>query len=588
MCGVFGYVGRDADVGGAILQALQTLEYRGYDSWGLAVATADGLVVDKAVGRINGFDRRYPVARFGIGHTRWATHGGVTTANSHPHLDCSQRLAVVHNGIIENHNELREELRVSGHEFVSETDSEVAAHLIEASLASGAAFREAVAEVFGRLQGYNALVVMDLRGQQFAAAKNVSPLVIGRGEGVATVASDAIALHHFAEELIYLDDDQIAILADDRIEILNRESLQPAVPYAVAGGSSPSTIALGAYPDFLSKEVAEQPAALRGLLSTARDEVTDLARCVAAADRVVLVGCGTASHAALAGSYFFSTFAGRDVSAIPASEFRYRAGSLGPETLLIALSQSGETIDVLEAVRHAQSYGCEVAAIVNTPSSTLDRAVRHRLLLRAGIEQCVLATKSYTAMLAALLLISGELAGEHEIATESVARAASAVEAFLLRDDARTCAKIGIRLAAHRHAFVIGRGVHYASALEAALKIKEVSYVHAEGFAGGELKHGVIALVEPGTPCLVVAPDDETRVDVLSGAAELRSRGGWMIGIGSTADSVFDDFITVADCGLATTIAEAVPGQLLAYHAALTLGHDPDRPRNLAKSVTVK
>jgi glucosamine--fructose-6-phosphate aminotransferase (isomerizing) len=302
----------------------------------------------------------------------------------------------------------------------------------------------------------------------------------------------------------------------------------------------------------------------------------------------VLVGCGTASHAALAGSYFFNSFAGRDVAAIPASEFRYRAGSLGAETLLIALSQSGETIDVLEAVRHAQSCGCEVAAIVNTPFSTLDRAVRHRLPLRAGIEQCVLATKSYTTMLAALLLVAGEVAREREAATESVARAASAVEGFLLGDDARTCAKLGMRLAAQRHAFVIGRGVHYPSALEAALKIKEVSYVHAEGFAAGELKHGVIALVEPGTPCLVIAPDDETRVDVLSGAAELRSRGGWIIGIGSTADPVFDDFITVADCGWATPIAEAVPGQLLAYHAALTLGHDPDRPRNLAKSVTVK
>lgn len=586
MCGVFGYVGRPTDVGGAIVSALKTLEYRGYDSWGLALGTVDGLVVDKQVGRINGHRRSYPTATVGIGHTRWATHGGVSPANSHPHLDCTGRIAVVHNGIIENHRTLRDNLSGS-HEFVSETDSEVAAHLIEARLADGLSFGEAVAQAFDLLEGYNALVVMDLEEHQFAAVKHVSPLVIGQGPQSITVASDAIALSDYARELIYLDDSQIAVLSAQGVAVLERSSMQPARPFVVAASASSQTD-LGGYPDFLSKEVAEQPATMRGLLVDARDEACALADRVRVAKRVVLVGCGTAGNAALAGSYLFSAFTGREVATIPASEFRYRAGPLGPGTLVIAFSQSGETVDVLEAVHHAQANGCEVAAITNTANSTLDRTVDHRLLLRAGVEQCVLATKSYTSMLAALLLVLGEVSRDSDGSTQSIARAAAAVEATLQTDSVERIAAIGRQLAASRHAFVIGRGVHYASALEAALKIKEVSYVHAEGFAGGELKHGVIALVEEGTPCLVFAPDDETRTDILSGAAELRSRGGFIIGIGSREDPVFDAFIPVPDCGSATVIAEAVPGQLLAYHAALALGHDPDRPRNLAKSVTVK
>jgi glucosamine--fructose-6-phosphate aminotransferase (isomerizing) len=586
VCGVFGYVGREADVGGAILSALKTLEYRGYDSWGLAVAAADGLIVDKAVGRINGQDRRYPTATLGMGHTRWATHGGVTEANSHPHLDCSRRIAVVHNGIIENHRSLRGELGAD-HRFASETDSEVAAHLVEAHLAAGLPFRAAVAQAFSRLEGYNALVVMDLHDHQVAAAKHVSPLIIGRSEFAATVASDAIALGDHAQEYIYLNDDQMAVLSTCGVEVLERGSLQPVEPFTV-GASATAKSDLGAHPDFLSKEVSEQPVTLRRLLADGRDEAASLATRVRNARRVVLVGCGTAGNAALAGSYLFATLAAREAEAVPASELRHRSRPFGPGTLVIALSQSGETVDVLDAVTQAQTHGCDVAAIVNTAYSTLDRSVRQRLILRAGVEQCVLATKSYTAMLAALLLIAAEVAGDIDAATEAIARAACAIDALLEPESVARIAELGRRLAVSEHAFVIGRGVHFASALEAALKIKEVSYVHAEGFAGGELKHGVIALVEQGTPCLVFAPDDETRTDILSGAAELRSRGGFIIGIANHNDPVFDEFIRIPDCGPATVIAEAVPGQLLGYHAALALGHDPDRPRNLAKSVTVK
>jgi glucosamine--fructose-6-phosphate aminotransferase (isomerizing) len=588
MCGVFGYVGQQTDVGEAILTALKTLEYRGYDSWGLALSTPNDIVVHKDVGRINGRTRSYPTSTQGIGHTRWATHGGVEAANSHPHLDCFRRIAVVHNGIIENHVDLRAQLEERGHRLESETDSDVVAHLVEEELASGSDLAWAVATVFGLLEGYNAVVVMDRLEQQFAAAKRVSPLVLGRSARGSTVASDAIALDDHADELIYLEDDQLAILRAEGVSIFERASMRQITPVAVSQHERTESADLGRYPDFLSKEVAEQPAALRRLVREGRDEIQSLADAMTSATNVIVTGCGTAANAALAGTYLLDEICGRAVTMIPASEFRYRSRTLDSSSLVIALSQSGETVDVLDAMAVAQQRGASLAAIVNTPMSTLDRVVDTRVLLRAGIEQCVLATKSYTTMLATLLLAAHAIDGRWSTGADLVLHAADGIESMLENGTRRRIEEVATRLAVAEHLFVIGRGLHYPSALEAALKIKEVSYIHAEGFAAGELKHGVIALVEAHTPCLVLAPDDATRTDLLSGAAELRSRGGHIIGVGSTGHSVFDDFIEIPAAGPASLIVEAVPGQLLGYFAALARGNDPDRPRNLAKSVTVK
>ena len=588
MCGVFGYVGHQRDVGETILTALKTLEYRGYDSWGLALCLPGDFIVHKDVGRINGRRHSFPESTQGIGHTRWATHGGVAIANSHPHLDCFRRLAVVHNGIIENHSELRAQLLERGHRLDSETDSDVIAHLVEEELASGSDLRHAVANVFSLLEGYNAVVVMDRLEQQFAAVKRVSPLVLGRSARGSTIASDAIALNDHADDLIYLEDDQLAILSADSVSVFDRSSMEGISPVAFSQYGSKEDVDLGRFPDFLSKEVAEQPAALRRLVRECQGEIETLADAMTAAGNVILTGCGTAGNAALAGSYLLEEVCGRAATMIPASEFRYRSQTLGSDSLVIAMSQSGETVDVLDAVSVANRRGAKLAAVVNTPMSTLARSVGTRVLLRAGVEQCVLATKSYTTMLATLLLVAHAIDGRWSTGADLVLRGADAIESTLGNGASERIREVAAGLAAKAHLFVIGRGVHYPSALETALKIKEVSYIHAEGFAAGELKHGVIALVEPGTPCVVLAPNDGTRTDVLSGAAELRSRGGQIIGIGSTSDSVFDEFIEVPEAGLANVIVEAVPGQLLGYFAALVRGNDPDRPRNLAKSVTVK
>jgi glucosamine--fructose-6-phosphate aminotransferase (isomerizing) len=588
MCGVFGYVGKETDVGSAVVAALKRLEYRGYDSWGLAIATGDGIVLDKAIGRINGHSRAYPAARWGLGHTRWATHGGVTEANAHPHLDCEGRVVVVHNGIIENFRTLRTDLASRGHRFASDTDSEAIAHLIEDALADGLDLVAALGKSFDQLDGYNAVVVMDRDAGRIAGIKRLSPLVVGMGQDHSTIASDAIALHGHADTMIPLEDDQIASLSPEGDQIFDLHSMRPIDHVAVPISETASTHLLGSYPDFMSKEIAEQPSALRRLVAEGRDEIEALSEAIRGARRVVFVGCGTAANAALAGSYVFDALCQRDVPAIAASEYRFRSATIDAETLVVALSQSGETLDVIEAMRAAQMSGARLAAIVNAEQSTLARMVDLRLHLRAGPEQCVLATKSYVAKLAALILVAHSLRGDWATGAAAIHRAADAVETLLAGTTREQIQRLAARFAPAQHLFVVGRGMHVASAFETALKIKEVSYIHAEGFPGGELKHGVIALVEPGTPCLVFAPDDATRADALMCAAELRSREGYTIGIGATPDTAFDEFIHVPDGRIATPIVEAVPGQLLAYFAALARGNDPDRPRNLAKSVTVK
>jgi glucosamine--fructose-6-phosphate aminotransferase (isomerizing) len=459
---------------------------------------------------------------------------------------------------------------------------------MEERLLKGESLPLALDGVFDRIKGFNAVVVMDSSSNQFAAAKRVSPLVIGLGVKGNLVASDAIALQGKTSGLVFLEDNQLAVLTEQGVELIDRMSRNAIRPTIVEPPTSARDLGHVGFPDFMSKEIAEQPARLRELVEQSYDEVTALAHLIENSQRVILVGCGTAGNAALAGSYLLGKLTGRVIEAIPGSEFLQRTHSIGPNTLVVGLSQSGETIDLLEAMHSARERGARLAAIVNTPHSSLDRMVDCRVYLRAGSEQCVLATKSFTAKLAVLLLVAHAVTGDWKAGADGLLCAAEAITDFLDGEAKAKTQALGATIAAAEHLFVIGRGVHYPSALEAALKIKEVSYVHAEGFAAGELKHGVIALVTDGTPCIVYAPDDDTRADMLSSAAELRSRGGRIIGISSRDAEVFDDFIPIRESGDANAVVEAVPAQLLAYYAALARGNDPDRPRNLAKSVTVK
>jgi glutamine---fructose-6-phosphate transaminase (isomerizing) len=589
MCGIFGYVGVETELGQTVLDALKLLEYRGYDSWGVGVAVGGVIDIQKRPGKIATATVDFPPTDIGFGHTRWATHGGVTQENAHPHLGESGRLAVIHNGIVENFRDLKDDLIASGREFKSDTDTEVIAHLLEEELAGGEEDTlRAFQRVFQKLDGLSAVIALDLGSRSLIAAKNVSPLVVGRGPNGVTIASDSLALRGHAEEILYLEDTQLVHLTKHGIDVYDRETLRAIDPEWVPLVLDDHDISLGSYPHFMAKEMHEQPAVLKRLAIEGEADIRAFAQAIDDSYGTFLVGCGTASYAALTGSYLFSRIASHHVNFTVGSEFKYHEHFLTPRSLVVALSQSGETADVIESMLAARKRGAKLGALVNVPRSTLDRMVDVRVPLRAGPEQCVLSTKAYTAKVAALVLAAHALAGTYDRGRDLVVQAADGMKEMLtepwinrVRDVARAVFK-------HDHLFVIGRGLAYPTALEAALKIKEVSYIHAEGFAGGELKHGVIALIAPGTPCVVYAPNDETRTDILSGAMELKSRGGYIIGIGPANDRVFDVHIPVPDVGDASPLVNALPAQMLGYHAALLRGNDPDKPRNLAKSVTVK
>lgn len=590
MCGIYGYVGAPTDVGSLVASALETLEYRGYDSWGVSVATGGTIHLDKHAGRIGGHTIEFPTAELGFGHTRWATHGGVTDQNAHPHVGPSGRVAIIHNGIVENFRDLKEELIATGDTFDSDTDSEVIAHLLDAELIkrSDLSLVEVFGRVFDRLHGLNAVIALDANDQQLVAAKTTSPLVVGsRGQDL-TIASDALALVGQADRVFYLEDHHLAALSHDGFTLYDRNTMQKIPSEFGPLKVSQDDRGLNGYPHFMAKEMAEQPDVLDRLLAESEPDIRNLADTIQASYGTFLVGCGTASYAALTGSYLFSRIAARHVNFVVGSEFRYHEHFLTPESLVLALSQSGETADVIDAMMAARRRHARLGALVNVEQSTLDRMVDYRVHLRAGPEQCVLSTKAYTAKVAILLLTAHALAGTYDEGARLVQQAAEGLRGMLQGDWAGHVQATADLIAGAPDLFVIGRGLAYPTALEAALKIKEVSYMHAEGFAGGELKHGVIALVQPGTPCVVYAPNDETRDDILSGAMELKSRGGLIIGIAPQHDPVFDIHLATPDVGDAAPLVNALPAQMLGYHIALRRGNDPDKPRNLAKSVTVK
>jgi glucosamine--fructose-6-phosphate aminotransferase (isomerizing) len=592
MCGIFGYVGNESDAAGIVLRALKKLEYRGYDSWGVGVTQGEQVVMEKRVGKIGDAVPNLPASALGLGHTRWATHGGVTEPNAHPHLDCAGRLALVHNGIVSNYRELRDLLARAGHRFRSETDTEVVAHLVEECLGQTPAGPDqlvrATMTAFRQLQGLNAIAVLDGRSGQLAAAKSGSPLVLGWSEHRNMLASDYSALLEHTRRVTFVEDRQAVLVSRETNRLFDVDTGRELTPEITEVQWEAAATELSGYPDYMTKEIHEQPAVLRRLAQGWGDHARRLAAMLTDARDVFVVGCGTAGHAALAAQYFLARIAGRRVTFATGSEFPYLGDFVAEGSLVLAFSQSGETIDVIEAVRAARQRRARIAALVNVEGSSLWRLADYAVPLGAGPERCVLATKSFTAKLAIVLLTAYELTGQLEAGVALVEGAAVEIERLLADDRRDLIRQIADGIYRRDHLFVIGRGPSYPLALEAALKVKEVSYVHAEGFAGGELKHGVIALIEPGTPCLVLAPRDETHDDIMAGAMEVKARGAMLIGLSPEPDEAFDYHIPVADLGPATAIVNAAPAQLLGYYLALLRGHDPDKPRNLAKSVTVK
>ncbi len=585
-----------------VLAGLKTLEYRGYDSWGVAVvpskqSTNNTIVVKKKAGKIGDATvNDLPEGSLAFGHTRWATHGGVTDKNAHPHLDCSKTVAVIHNGIVENYETLRNELIKKGHRFVSETDTEVIAHLVEEYLKkfsvlprdAAPAFSKAVQATFKDLEGLNAIIVINTAAEEMVAARNGSPLVVGFGHGENFLASDPAALLPYTKQVHFLEDDEMVIVSKGSIHIFHAHTGERVRPRKQLLTWTTEEAEKGKYPFFMLKEIHEQAGLLSEIASESPEQSILIAKELKKAPRVYLVGAGTSAHAARSASYFFSLVANKLVNYGIASEFDHRLSVIPENGALMALSQSGETMDLLEVVKKAKEKNIKIFSLVNVVGSTLWRMSDEHLAIGAGPEKGVASTKAFITKIAHLLLIAYAMAGDIKGGQKSLVRAAKATKEVTSKAYTQTIMKLAKKLKDEQHLYIIGHGLSYCAALESALKIKEISYIHAEGIPAGELKHGTLALVTKGTICMVFAPHDEHYQSTMANAMEMKARGGYIIGISDKNDDVFDEFLQVPDAGIATIIPNIVVAQLLAYYLTIERGFDPDMPRNLAKSVTVK
>jgi len=613
MCGIVGYIGK-AEAPKVLINGLRRLEYRGYDSAGLAVMDGDRIAVAKAPGKVAALKDRaradWPAERFtrastGIAHTRWATHGPPTEANAHPHLDQSGDIALVHNGIIENYRSLRARLEGKGHHFLSETDTEVLSHLI-GDCDKGDLF-QAVCDALHQVEGTFGIAVLSAREPgRIITARRGSPIVIGVGDGETIIASDASAIVAHTQRVIYLDDNDIAIVTADSVDIRDLNNV-PVTREIAELGMDASAAEKGGYEHFMLKEIYEQPDslgnAIRGRLdlnlgTSVLAGMGTSARDLAELNRVVIVGCGTSLHAGLVGEYAFEDLADINAEVQQAAEFRYRNPIIGNRDLVVAISQSGETADTLAAVREAKQKGAFVMSLCNVVGSTIARETGRGVYLHAGPEISVASTKAFTCQVAVLLMMALKIGRGRRYSRDEGIRLAREIEMIpllvqkVVAQDAQI-AKVAESYAQNEHAFFIGRGPMYPVALEGALKLKEISYIHAEGYHAAELKHGPIALLVDGTPVVALACDIPGKDKVLGNIEECRARGARILGIVTEGDhdaaECMDDFIAIPPCHpLVATIPTVVALQLFSYHVARIRGCEIDQPRNLAKSVTVE
>jgi len=585
MCGIIGYRG-NRQASPIILEGLKKLEYRGYDSAGI-ITLGSGFSLQKNVGKINeiNFNLNELKGRIGCGHTRWATTGAVTKENAHPHLSNNGKIAVVHNGIIENYQELRDFLIFNGFDFYSQTDTEVIPNLIEYFMREKDFF-EATKLALSKLEGSYAIIALNNEENRLVAARKDSPLVVGVGENEYFVASDIPAFLEYTKKVVYLAEKDLVNIDDD-IKIFNlKENSFVERPINIIEWDL-EQVKKGNFNHYMLKEITEQTETINKAIAQDEISIKEVAELMKKARGIYLVGCGSSYHACLSAAYKFSSLAKMHVNVALASEFSNYKDFLIPESLVIAVSQSGETADVLEAVRAAKEKGAKIISIVNVMGSSLTRESDKALMMNSGPEICVLSTKTYTSQLTLLTLLAYAVAGKYEVGKKKLKDLVNYVY-YLTSDNTRKYIKeLAEKIKDSNHIYLIGRGLQYPTALEAALKIKEVSYIHAEGFAGGELKHGTIALIEKGIPCIVFS-SEQTEKEIISNAAELKVRGGYIIGVGPKNNEIFDIFIRVREAEEANSICQIIPIQILAYQLAVLRGCDPDRPRNLAKSVTVK
>jgi len=591
MCGIIGYCGQKPAVP-VVLEALRCLEYRGYDSAGVASLCDGKLLIRKDAGKVDEVIQRHKLASLpgnvAIGHTRWATHGGVTQFNAHPHSDCTGRVAVVHNGIIENNEQLRQELTRMGHRFSSETDTEVIPHLLEDELKNGHSLQQAVLSIAPKLEGSYAFlaVALDDPGKVIGTRKN-NPLIVGIDAHDCYISSDALAFSQYTNQVMGLEDNEVVALTQEGIEFFDAQGNR-VVKQARKLDHSWAESNKGAYQHFMLKEIMEQAEVLTRIVDQDGKKFTEIALDILRARQVIITACGTSRYAALVGRYLFSRVGKKFCDVVMASEFGYFADSVDKNTVVIAVSQSGETADVVEGVKAAREAGAQVISIVNRPNSILTDLSHQVIYLNCGSEIAVAATKSFLSQLAIFYLLSFSMVNSFDAAVASLTGLSPDI-ARVLDWNKSELIKLSQKLKDKNDFYYIARGINFAIASEGALKLKEISYIHAEGMPAGELKHGTLALIEPGTPVVVICPADYTFSETLSNAIETKSRGAYIIGVSDRESDIYDSWIRIPQVDeLLYPVVATVPLQLLAYYLAVNRGCDPDRPRNLAKSVTVK
>ncbi|MGH9965306.1 MAG: glutamine--fructose-6-phosphate transaminase (isomerizing) [Nitrososphaeraceae archaeon] len=588
VCSIIGYKGESL-AAPLLVTCLQKMEYRGYDSVGIGTISDGKVSVRKGVGRVEDVDStlhlRILPGRIGIGHTRWATHGRVTEANAHPHTSCNGEIAVVHNGIIQNYSQLKSQLLSKGHVFKSETDSEVIAHLLEDDYTETGDLRGAISNTSKKLAGAFSFIAAFSDGT-IAGARFDEPLIVGISKDGYYISSDVVGFLNYTDRAIFLDNRDIVILKGSGMEMITFDGapvIRPVTQVAWEFGG----IDKGTYAHFTIKEINEQVETIVKSGKGQERRIEEVSKMLKLAPFIYFTGSGTSYHCALVAKNLLAKYGKRKSDAIVSSEFQYLVNDIERDSVIVAISQSGETADVLEVVKKAKTLGSKIISIVNVPTSSLARLSDVSIHMNCGPEIGVAATKSFTSQLTILYAIVDSLSGGVIGLKDQKYKLQSAVKELVERQ--RLIEQIAEEIKDVKDIYVLGRSIHYPIALEGALKIKELSYVHAEGIPAGELKHGPLALIDRNSCILVLNPNDSTFEDIEANAHEIKARGASLIGIGNSPSDVYDRFITIPEMDeVFYPLLEVIPFQMIAYYLALEKDANPDYPRNLAKSVTVK
>lgn len=588
MCSIIGYSG-SLIVAPVLVESLKRMEYRGYDSVGISTINNGRILMRKGVGKVADVNRSLNLismpGHVGIGHTRWATHGGITDKNAHPHYGCTAGIAVVHNGIVENYKEIKDELIHLGHKFKSDTDSEVIAHLLERHYTGKKEVLQTIIETCKRLKGTYAFVAAFEDGT-LCGSRYDEPLIIGPVENGYFISSDILGFLPYTDKAIFLDNKDIAVIDGNSLKIYNSDGNCLSRPITQVAWEL-AAVDKGRFTHHTLKEIHEQPRTIMTAATQNRNKIDDFCNILLNSKTIYLTGSGTSYHSALVAKHLFARFAKIRAESIMSSEFQYALDPIDSSSVLVAISQSGETADVLQSVKTAKQIGAKILSIVNVPTSSLARISDSFLCIDCGPEVGVAATKSFTGQLSLLYSIADSLCNGcayYESGKQELVNAVYEVLAYETE-----IKKVAYCMKDTKDVYIMGRSIHYPIALEGALKIKELAYVHAEGIAAGELKHGPLALIDKKSIVIIINPTDATFYDNISSSNEIKARGATIVGVSNKPNDVYDIFIKLPSIrDTLYPILEVIPFQILAYHLALGNKADPDYPRNLAKSVTVK